>query len=76
VNNTDDLKRFILYRSYKPKIDALTDEQAGKLFKAIYHYAEYSEIPAVEDAAVWMALLFICQQIEADVQKYSVCRKG
>lgn len=75
MNNTDELKRFMLYRSDKPKIDKLTDEQAGKLIKAIYHYAEYGEIPEVEDSAVWMALLFICQQIEADAEKYNVCRK-
>lgn len=39
---------FILYTEQKEIIDKLSDEQAGKLIKAIYEYAEKGEMPKLD----------------------------
>jgi len=39
---------FILYTEQKAVVDKLTDEQAGKLIKAIYEYEETGEIPELD----------------------------
>lgn len=40
---------FILYTEQKAVIDKLTDEQAGKLIKAIYGYVENGEMPKLDN---------------------------
>lgn len=70
------MERFILYTHYKAQVDRLTDDQAGRLFKAIYWFVEDGNIPTVDDPEVQTALWFICKQIEVDCAKYKVCGKG
>lgn len=38
-------KTFVLYTSYKDMLDLLTDEQRGKLMKALFIYCTAGEIP-------------------------------
>lgn len=40
---------FILYTEQKAVIDKLSDEQAGKLIKAIYEYVETGEMPELDN---------------------------
>lgn len=40
---------FILYTEQKTVIDKLSDEQAGKLIKAIYEYAETGKMPELDN---------------------------
>lgn len=40
---------FILYTEQKAVIDKLTDEQAGKIIKAIYEYAETDKMPKLDN---------------------------
>lgn len=40
---------FILYTEQKAVIDKLSDEQAGKLIKAIYEYVETGEMPRLDN---------------------------
>lgn len=40
---------FILYTEQKAVIDKLSDEQAGKLIKAIYEYVEKGEMPELDN---------------------------
>lgn len=70
----DRLTRFLLYTKYKKQIDAMSDTEAGILFKAIFQYVESGKVPDVGNATVQAALGFICAQIETDGQKYRVCR--
>ena len=42
-------KSFILYTEQKATIDKLTDEQAGKLFKAIYEYVATDKMPPLDN---------------------------
>ena len=39
---------FILYTEQKEVIDKLSDEQAGKLIKAIYKYVETQKMPELD----------------------------
>jgi hypothetical protein len=61
---------FILYKDYKPNIDILNDEQAGKLFKAIFCYVEDRTEPNFKDGMLVMAFQFIKNQLERDLEKY------
>ena len=40
---------FILYTEQKAVVDKLTDEQAGKIIKAIYEYVETDTIPKLDN---------------------------
>ena len=42
-------KTFILYSNYEPMINALSDEAAGQLLKAIYSYHSTGDIPDSDD---------------------------
>ena len=61
---------FLLYKDYKPNVDILSDEQAGKLFKAIFSYVEDRTEPNFKDGMLTMAFQFIRTQLERDLEKY------
>ena len=68
-------KSFILYADYIKHIAKLTDEEAGRLFKAIFDYVNSGEIPDLNGMAA-MAFSFISNQLDTDLQKYeNVCKK-
>lgn len=68
-------KSFVLYNDYQQHIERLTDEQAGKLFKAIFDYVNTGTIALLEGQAD-MAFSFIALQLDRDVEKYEeICRK-
>jgi len=60
---------FILYKDYKPHIDMLSDEQAGKLFKAIFEYVD-GRTKITLDPITNMAFSFIKNNLERDLVKY------
>ena len=55
----EEKRSFILYSSYMEQFNELSDEQAGKLIKAIFMYAEKKIIPEFDDGMVKMAFSFI-----------------
>ncbi len=68
-------KSFILYVDYIKHISKLTDEEAGRLFKAIFDYVNSGETPNLDGMAA-MAFSFISNQLDTDLQKYeNVCKK-
>lgn len=68
-------KSFILYADYIKHIAKLTDEEAGRLFKAIFNYVNSGEIPNLDGMAA-MAFSFISNQLDNDLQKYEeICKK-
>ena len=72
----DRKQSFVLYADQLKHISRLSDEQAGRLFKAIYAFADTQETPVIDDPAVDMAFSFISEQIKRDAEKYnSVCEK-
>ena len=49
---------FILYTNQKEIIDRLTDEQAGKIIKAIYQYEETGEMPELDETLSLVVIPF------------------
>lgn len=67
----DKIKSFVLYSSYWPNIQMLTNEQLGLLFRALYH--DFLELPAInlsDYPDVRMAFSFISDQLHRDKAKY------
>lgn len=60
---------FILYTEQKAVIDKLTDEQAGKLIKAIYQYAKDGTMPEL-DMLLEIAFIPIKQNLERNSEKW------
>ena len=66
---------FILYTEMHEQMDLLTDEQAGKLIKAVFHYKADMELPEM-DSVTAMVFAFIRQKLDRDEKKYDeVCEK-
>ena len=61
---------FILYTSYKDAIMVLSDEQAGRLLKAIFEYATTGIKQEIDDTAVKFAYMLIASQIESSNKQY------
>lgn len=65
-------KSFILYTSRSKEVDLLTDEQAGKLLKAIFKYANNEEVPEFEDdIALKIVYSIISGEIGRNQEKYN-----
>lgn len=63
-------RSFVLYVDEGQHIDLLPDTEAGKLFKALFHYVEFGDVPGNLDAGSAMAFSFIRAQIDRDGEKY------
>ena len=57
------------------QFNELSDEQAGKLIKAIFMYAEKKIIPEFDDGMVKMAFSFIKSRIDLDLEKWNKTRE-
>ena len=71
-----------MYNDQKKLFDQLTDEEAGKLIKAVFMYLDIGEISDgaidhyLEDHMLLILFNTLVQQIERDKQKYAEkCRK-
>ena len=60
---------FILYTEQKEVIDKLTDEQAGKLIKAIYEYVETEKMPEL-DPLLDIVIIPFKQNIDRNIGKW------
>lgn len=60
---------FLLYKDYKEHIELLSDEEAGKLFKAIFRYVDGREETKLQGGTA-MAFSFIKANLERDLSKY------
>lgn len=65
---------FILYTDQKEVIDKLTDEQAGKLIKAIYEYAETERMPKL-DTLLEIVIIPFKQNIDRNTNKWEEIKK-
>ena len=75
MKSSEDKKSFVLYQSYWKHIQGLTDEELGRLFRAIFAHAAGTEEPELTGAAS-MAFSFIADQMDRDKEKYEeVCEK-
>ena len=65
---------FILYTEQKEVIDKLTDEQAGKLIKAIYEYVSTEKMPKL-DPLLDIAITPIKQNLDKNADKYEEIKR-
>ena len=71
-----DKSSFLIYLDYQEQFDLLTDEEAGRLIKAIIKYEKTGEIPKL-DGMLKMAFSFIKTQLDRDREKYNKkCEKN
>ncbi|MGN1086146.1 MAG: DUF6291 domain-containing protein [Porcipelethomonas sp.] len=68
-------KSFVLYTDNMEQFEMLSDEQAGKLIKAIFAYSESNIMPDFHDGMLTMAFSFIKGQIDRDSEKWEETRK-
>ncbi|MGN0614203.1 MAG: DUF6291 domain-containing protein [Porcipelethomonas sp.] len=68
-------KSFVLYTDNAEQFQILSDEQAGKLIKAIFAYSENNIVPDFADGMLTMAFSFIKGQIDRDSEKWEETRK-
>ena len=59
---------FLIYKSFYKPIEKFTDEQLGKLFRAIFDY-QLGKEPNVPDD-IYIAFAFFRNQFEIDDEKY------
>lgn len=64
-----DRKSFILYLEYKQYLNELSDEECGKLFKAVFEYVEKQKIPQFE-GMLKIIFMLIRSQFDRDFEKY------
>lgn len=65
---------FVLYTEQKAIFDKLSDEQAGKLIKAIYEYVEKGKIDNIDEITNIIITPFITV-LDKDMQKYEETKK-
>ncbi len=66
---------FIVHTDDAECVDALTDEGAGRLFKALLNYSKNGAYPELSGAEA-MAFLFMKKQLDRDSEKYrEICEK-
>jgi len=68
-------KSFIVYFDYLESLNLMSDEDAGKLFKAMVIYAKTKEMPVLTPV-LSMAFSFIKPRIDSDSEKWEETRKA
>jgi hypothetical protein len=68
-------KSFVLYTEYAQQFAILSDEQAGKLIKAIFGYTEFGIEPEFDDGMLEVAFSFIKCYLDRDSEKWEDVRK-
>ena len=70
-------KSFVLFADCMPAIFALSDEQAGKLFKLIFLYANDMDLPQIEDNGIKAMFEMLRTLIDRENEKWEErCRKN
>ena len=69
-----DKVSFILYSAYSKHFSRLSDEEAGKLIKAIFQYVENGTTPELPPCAD-VIFTFISEQLDRDLAKWADIKK-
>ena len=70
------LKTFLLYAEAAPQIDLLSNEEAGQLFKALFHYVADGEELVTDNRVLAMTFAVFKAQIDRGATKYEeTCQK-
>lgn len=65
---------FVLYTEQKEVVDKLTDEQAGKIFKAIYEYVQTDKMPEL-DSLLDIIIIPFKQSLDRNTEKWEEIKK-
>ncbi|MBR6241930.1 MAG: hypothetical protein IKQ90_00380, partial [Ruminococcus sp.] len=65
---------FILYSDYKKHFAKLSDEEAGRVIKAIFQYVEDRSVPELSPCAD-ILFSFISDQLDRDLAKWEDIKK-
>lgn len=69
-------KGFFTYFHHAPILDALSDEQAGQLYKALLYYGSTGEEPYWDDPALEIAFTAFRIEIDYNFERYrEICAK-
>ena len=71
MSNQINRKSFIIHKDSLDILDKLSDEQAGKLFKAIHFYQKKQEIPTL-DFALDLVFTSFLNQFKRDDESYKI----
>lgn len=71
---SEDKKAFLLYQNFGKQFNLLSDEQAGKLIKALFKYSDTGEEPEL-DAVTSMLFSLISDTLDRDKQKWEATRE-
>lgn len=63
-------KSFLVYYDLEDQVAEFTDEQVGKLFRAMLAYARRSEETEIQDSEVRAAFRFVKVSMREDKEKY------
>lgn len=67
---------FVLYYNYEEQLEDLTDEQVGKLLRALFQYEIHDTLPEFADKELKIAFKFIKVHLDNDREKYvKMCEK-
>ena len=66
----DDKKSFVVYHDIKAILDKLSDEQVGKLFRAMVNQSMGEIVPEFDDLVLDIAFTPIRQQMDRDAEKW------
>lgn len=69
-----DKRSFIVFHEWLEPLEQLSDEDCGRLFKAMIEYSETGVIPSF-DGAIGMAFAFIRPAMDRNAEKWSEERK-
>lgn len=65
---------FVVYHSVREPLKELTDEQCGRLFRALLDYSERGIIPSLGDPATQMAFAFMRAKVDEGIAEYERAR--
>jgi len=63
-------KSFLIYIDIRKNLELLSDEEAGKVFKAIVEYVDIGKLPQFDDRSLQVFFNTIMDQIDRDREKY------
>lgn len=70
------LKTFLLHTEAVSQIDLLSDEEAGQLIKALFHYAAEGAEPVSPNRVLTMTFAVLKAQIDRETERYNgICQK-
>lgn len=69
-------KGFFTYFHHEDTLNVLSDEQAGKLYKALLHYGNTGELPDFDNMGLTVAFTIFRTEIDYNFERYSeICEK-